>query len=70
MQKKELKTLYQSLNPAELKRKIDKKTHKLYQVYEEKKRGGKVIPFKKQTPHKVRNYMIQQPTARLGGERI
>jgi len=48
--KKELQKLYQSLNPAELKKKIDEKKRKLYQVYEEKKSGGKVFPFKKQTP--------------------
>jgi len=36
--KKELQNLYQSLNPAELRRNIDKKTHELYQLHEEKKR--------------------------------
>lgn len=65
--KKELQSLYQNLNPAELKRNIDKKTHKLYQLYEEKRKGEKAIPFKKQKPHMVRNYMIQQPPIRLGG---
>ena len=47
--KKKLQKLYQSLNPAELKRRIDEKKRKLYQVYEEKKRGRKASPFKKQT---------------------
>jgi hypothetical protein len=42
--KKELKRKYDSLNPAELKRKIDKKLKKLYKVYS-KKRGVKY--FKK-----------------------
>jgi len=48
--KKELRIVYQSLNPAELKRKIDKKLKKLYEVYEEKNGRGKISPFKKQTP--------------------
>jgi hypothetical protein len=38
--KKELKRKYDSLNPAELKREIDKKLKKLYKVYS-KKRGVK-----------------------------
>lgn len=49
--KKQLQDLYQSLNPAELKRKIDKKIHKLFEAYEEKNGRGKISPFKKQTPH-------------------
>jgi len=48
--KKELLSVYQSLNPAELKRKIDKKLKKLYEVYEEKNGRGKISPLKKQTP--------------------
>ena len=36
--KKELRKLYQRLNPAELKRKIDEKIHRLFQIYEEKER--------------------------------
>ncbi|MEA1964570.1 MAG: hypothetical protein U9O41_05535, partial [Candidatus Aerophobetes bacterium] len=50
-EKKQLQDLYQSLNPAELKRKIDKKVHKLYKAYEEKNGRDKISPFKKQTPH-------------------
>ena len=63
--KRKLQILYQSLNPAELKRRIDKKTHELYQVYEGKKRGQEAVPSKKQTPRTVTNYMIQQPLTGL-----
>jgi len=49
--KKQLQDLYQSFNPAELKRKIDKKIHKLFEAYEEKNGRGKISPFKKQIPH-------------------
>ena len=49
--KKELLSVYQSLNPAELKRKIDKKLKKLYEVYEEKNGRGEISPSKKQVPH-------------------
>jgi len=48
--KKKLTELYQSLNPAELKRKIDEKIHRLFKVYEEKNGGGEASPSKKQTP--------------------
>ena len=65
--KRKLQILYQSLNPAELKRKIEEKTHKLYQPYEEKRRGQEAIPFKRQLPRSVRNYMIQPPSIGLGG---
>jgi len=65
--KRKLQILYQSLNPAELKRRIDKKTHKLYHAYEEKRKGQEAIPFKRQTPRTVRKYMIQQPQFRSGG---
>ena len=48
--KKRLTKLYQSLNPAELKRGIDEKVHLLFKAYEEKNRGGEALPSKKQTP--------------------
>lgn len=48
--KKELSKLYQSLNPAELKRGIDEKIHLLFKAYEEKNRRGEASPSKKQTP--------------------
>jgi hypothetical protein len=36
---RQLEAVYLSLNPAELKRSIDAKPDKLYQIYEEKKRS-------------------------------
>lgn len=36
-EKEKLTTIYQSLNPAELKRKIDKKLDNLYRIYQQKK---------------------------------
>ena len=56
--KKELKIVYRSLNPAELKRKIDEKTHNLYRAYEEKKRTTEANPSKKQRPRSVTFSMI------------
>jgi len=62
-----LKVLYRQLNPAELKRKIEEKTHRLYRAYEQKKRTTEAISSKKQRPRSVRNYMIQPLTIGLGG---
>ena len=56
--KKELQIIYRSLNPAELKRKIEEKTHSLYRAYEEKKRTTEANPSKKQRPRSVTFYMI------------
>jgi hypothetical protein len=58
--KEELKGLYLSLNPAQLKRNIDAKLAKLCKAYEEKSGTQQVNPYKKLVPHMVRNYMIQQ----------
>jgi hypothetical protein len=58
--KEELKGIYLSLNPAELKRNIDAKLAKLYKAYEGKKNTQQADPYKKLPPHMVRNYMIQQ----------
>jgi len=55
-----LESLYQSLNPAELKRQIEAKLEKLWQIYEQKNRNGKVEPHKKQTPNSVTSLMIQR----------
>ena len=56
----ELKSLYQSLNPAELKRQIEAKLEKLWQTYQQKTRGGQVDPQRKQIPSSVRSNMIQR----------
>ena len=61
--KKELSKLYQSLNPAELKRKIDEKIHRLFKVYEEKENGGEPNPSKKQTPQvATKSYLFNGTT--------
>lgn len=59
-EKQRLKKIYESLNPAELKRTIDKKLDNLYQTYQEKNKSPKVEPKKKQTPRSVR-FFIAQP---------
>ena len=45
--KQELETMYLSLNPAELKRQIDKKLDVLYKCYETKNNSPKVDEKKK-----------------------
>jgi len=45
--KRELKQIYDSLNPAELKRTIDKKLDLLYRAYKEKQKSEKVEVQKK-----------------------
>ncbi len=64
--KRKLIQLYQTLNPAELKRKIDEKIHLLFEVYEEKQGGAMASPSKKQIPPRVRFYMTQQQPIGLG----
>ena len=61
--KKQLQKIYQSLNPAELKRKIDEKIHLLFEAYEEKNGRGKISPFKKQTPRiDIESYILNDLT--------
>lgn len=62
----ELKGRYLNLNPAQLKRSIDRKLDELLSAYEEKRRTHNADPQKKQVPRMVRKYMIQQPRVRLG----
>jgi len=59
--KEELKGMYLSLNPAQLKRSIDAKLAELYKAYEEKRETQRVNPYKKLSPRTVTFYMIQQP---------
>jgi len=56
--KEELREIYDSLNPAELKRKIDKKIKKLYEVYSKKKGSIKVAANKKLSINLVSYYMM------------
>ena len=62
----QLKGTYLNLNPAQLKRSIDRKLVELCRAYEEKKRTQHVDPHKKLVPRMVRNYMIQQSPVGLG----
>jgi len=56
--KDKLREVYENINPAELKRNIDVKIKKLYEVYS-KKNGGKVDPAtKKLNPSMVSFYMM------------
>ena len=60
-EQKTLETLYTNLNPAELKRQIERKLEKLYEMYQKKKkRPITVNPYKKQTPSTVTFLMIQR----------
>ena len=58
--KSKLQAIYNSSNPAQLKRGIEKKLKKLYRVYQEKNNIEEVKPCKKQTPRLVTSYMTQQ----------
>lgn len=58
--KQELRRIYQSLNPAALKRTIDKKLDLLYRVYQAKQGSEKVEPQKKLKPISLTFY-IRQP---------
>lgn len=58
--RKQLETVYLSLNPAQLKRSIDAKLDKLYHTYEEKRRSQQVDPMRKLVPRTVTSFMIEQ----------
>ena len=58
--KKELKKIYDSLNPAQLKRDIDVKINKLCKVYEEKNNSQKATSDKKLKPVSVRFLTTRQ----------
>lgn len=65
--KKELKKIYESLNPAQLKRDIDKKLKKLYTIYQKKSRVKNVNLHKKLNPSLVSYSMIQKEEFRCHG---
>ena len=44
--RKQLETVYLSLNPAQLKRSIDAKLDVLYRTYEEKRKSEQIDPMK------------------------
>jgi hypothetical protein len=57
---RELDKIYRSLNPADLKRRIDLKLQKLYALYEKKKKGSiRVNPYKKLDPNSVTFVVMQ-----------
>lgn len=56
----ELKSLYQNLNPAQLKRDIEIKLAKLWQITGKKNGTGKVDPHKRLVPNSVTSFMIQR----------
>lgn len=58
--KQELSCIYESLNPAELKRAIDKKLDNLYKAYQKKNKSQKVEIKKKLKPSSV-SFLITQP---------
>jgi len=60
--KEKLKSIYDSLNPLELKRAIEVKLDKLYKAYEGKKKISNVEPFRKQSPRTAIKHMIQSDT--------
>ena len=68
--KSQLKAIYDRLNPAELKRKIDSKIELLYKTYKAKNLSQSIVPMKKITPRiqhfSVKSYVAQQPAFRLG----
>jgi hypothetical protein len=57
--KQQLQKLYLSLNPAQLKRDIDRKLDLLYKTYQKKNKSQKIEPQKKLKPLLVRNYIAQ-----------
>lgn len=57
--KRELAKTYESLNPAKLKRTIDKKLDLLYKTYRKKHHTPKVEPKKKQRPATVSSFTAQ-----------
>jgi hypothetical protein len=64
--KQELKKIYDSLNPAQLKRTIEAKLDNLYKVYQQKQRStSEVEPFKRLTPRLVTKYIAEQELVRL-----
>jgi hypothetical protein len=58
--KEELKKIYESLNPAELKRAIDRKLDLLYKAYQKKNKPSKVEPKKKLKPNSL-TFIMTQP---------
>jgi len=58
-QKRSLKKIYESLNPAELKRSIEEKQKMLYKLYQKKKGSRTVAANRKLTPSLVSSFMMR-----------
>jgi predicted transport protein len=58
--KQELKKIYELLNPAELKRAIDRKLNLLYKAYQKKNKFIKVEPKKKLESNSL-TFIMNQP---------
>ena len=65
IKKQELKKIFDSLNPAQLKKTIEAKLDNLYKVYQQKQRSAEVIPFKKLTLGLVTKNSTEQERVRL-----
>jgi hypothetical protein len=63
--KQGLKKIYESLNPAELKRVIDRKLNLLYKAYQKKNKSIKVEPKKKLEPNSLTFIMTQPKSVSL-----
>jgi hypothetical protein len=63
--KQELKKIYNSLNPAQLKRTIEEKLDNLYEIYRQKQKStSEVELFTKLTPRLVSKYIAEQESVR------
>ena len=61
-----LRQLYLSLNPTDLKRRIDKKLNTLYSLYQKKKKRSLMVnPYQKQDPSMVTFLMSERHNVRL-----
>ena len=58
--KRELRKLYETLNPAQLKRGIDEKIDMLWKLYQHKCQTAKVEPMKKLKPTTVSFFIAEQ----------
>ncbi len=65
--KKKLRATYLSLNPAELKRRIEAKLDRLFRTHEQKQKASQVNPLRKLAPRTVTSYVIQRSRVGLPG---
>jgi len=58
--KDELRLIYENTNPAEIKRRLDKKLDNLVKIYKKKRDSQTVDKLKKQVPFTVSKYMSEK----------